>query len=59
MLKWEQLEQDHAGYIYRARVPGGWLVKEVLTDCRDSGYEWRSSLVFIPDPDRTWGIVPC
>lgn len=29
MLNWEQLPQNHAGTLFRVKVIGGWLVKEV------------------------------
>ncbi len=32
-LVWEELKQDQAGYMYRCKVPGGWLVKEVHDVC--------------------------
>src|SRR5215213_5758267 len=25
---WEEVPQNHAGYLYRLKVPGGWIVKE-------------------------------
>ena len=60
---WEKVEQEQSGYLYRAKVPGDWLVKEVqdvLTSNEDAGlkmhdgYEWRSSLCFVPDVDHAW-----
>jgi hypothetical protein len=65
-IKWEQIQQDHGDYLYRAKVPGGWLVKntnDVLTtrsDPNDHRYpyeenlEYRSSICFIPDPNNEW-----
>ena len=49
MIKWEQLKSNrdaHYGFIYRAKVPGGWLVHYV-------GYE-ASGLTFYPDPQHKW-----
>lgn len=61
-LEWEDLEQDTAGHIQRAAIPGGWLVRQVDDVCSDytgkgteSGYEWRTSMTFVPDPDHVWG----
>lgn len=61
-LEWEDLEQDTAGHIQRAAIPGGWLVRQVDDVCSDytgkgteSGYEWRTSMAFVPDPDHVWG----
>ena len=60
LIEWEELRQTQAGYLYRAQVPGGWLVKEVqdvgivLNGSLDHGYSWQSTLVFIPDPTHSW-----
>jgi hypothetical protein len=61
-LEWEDLKQDTAGHIQRAAIPGGWLVRQVDDVCSDytgngteSGYEWRTSMAFVPDPDHVWG----
>lgn len=69
MLVWETVKQqtsagrDLAGYVYRAKVPNGWLVKEVQ-DCGYldehrryiDGYSWTSSIAFVPDPEHTWEV---
>jgi hypothetical protein len=56
-LTWEQIgfyEKNHPfqvpDEVSRARVPGGWLVWAV-----GGGMAERSGLVFVPDPDGTWG----
>lgn len=46
MINWEVLKSNASGTIYRAKVPGGWLV-------RMSGYE-AEGLTFYPDPDHEW-----
>ena len=39
--------------LFRARVPGGWLVREVTGgDGNDRGD--RTSIVYVPDPDGEW-----
>jgi len=59
-MKWETIENEHAGYISRARTPTGWLVCQVDDVLKDlngqmqNGYEWRSALTFVLDPDGTW-----
>ncbi len=61
-IEWELLEQDQSGYMYRSKVPGGWMVKcveDVLVDLNEdrkmcNGYEWRSALCFVPDPSYQW-----
>lgn len=59
-LKWEKVEDG----IARTRTPTGWLVREVSEVCNDlsenglgrleTGYEWRTTLTFVPDPDGIW-----
>ncbi len=46
MLKWEKLATDYSCPVYRAKVPGGWLVSI-------SGYEGEG-LTFYPDPSHEW-----
>lgn len=60
-LIWEDLPSDTASYFSRAKVPGGWLVREV-NDVQtmdqptiDRGHFWTSAMTFIPDPQHTWG----
>jgi len=47
MLKWESVPSDSRISVYRARVPGGWLV-----------FTWwgssYSGLTFYPDPNHQW-----
>lgn len=47
MIQWERLKSsgDTTVDIYRARVPGGWLV------LADSG---EHSITFYPDPHHQW-----
>lgn len=64
-IVWESIFTTHAEYLSRAKVHGGWLVKSV-SDVRTlvpdgyggytttDGYEWRTALTFIPDPDHEW-----
>lgn len=63
-LEWEQIEHNHGNYITRAKIFGGWLVMstdEVQTLRNDgyglspeNGYEWRTSITFVPDPKHEW-----
>jgi hypothetical protein len=69
MLVWETVKQQTSdgrnlsGYIYRAKVSNGWLVKEVQ-DCGFvdthqryvDGYSWTSSITFVPDPEHKWEV---
>lgn len=63
-VKWESVEQDgnHDGWMHRARVHGGWLVRYTsdTADLRSEagtspyGYEWRHTMTFVPDPNGEW-----
>jgi hypothetical protein len=61
-LQFEELKSNLAGTMWRAKVPGGWLVKDVQDVISDSdsqhlygnGYEWRSSICFVPDENHNW-----
>jgi len=63
MPKWEQVTED--GSTWRLRVPGGWIVRysdDIIHDQSDlgrgfqSGWDWRSSLVFVSDWNWEWTI---
>ena len=65
-LKWEKVESHHSNYINRAAVFGGWLVMST-DDVREyqgpdsymsgkEGYQWRTSICFIPDPNHEWDL---
>ncbi len=59
---WEKIMSGE-GYIMRTRTPTGWLVREV-NDCAhvtphesqriSIGWDWRTTLVFVPDPEGIW-----
>jgi len=59
LLVWEEID----GYHRRAKVPGGWLVKnfeDVYHLHNESsqggqGWDWRVSMCFLPDPNHQWG----
>ena len=62
-LEFESIETPRFGmYIARAKVPGGWLVtctQDVNTQLPErgitgQGYEWRTSITFVPDPNHEW-----
>ena len=47
MLKWQEVQSDSYMKVYRAKVPGGWLVFTY----------WGSSFAgqaFYPDPNHQW-----
>ena len=49
MLEWKKIEDSgasHYGSVYRAKVPGGWLVLVAQTE--------GTALTFYPDPNHTW-----
>jgi hypothetical protein len=61
MLKLEKLEQDFkfqggepVFHLYRARIPGGWLV---LMQNWKTSWEWAygyGGATFVPDPQHSW-----
>lgn len=64
-LKWEDISHDNGFILRRARVFNGWLVSaisDVQTNVslsegyiqRSEGYEWRTSITFVPDPNHEW-----
>lgn len=63
-LEWEQIKSNLSSYIYRSKIQGGWLVmctEDVLTTMDEYqpnqiGYQWRSSITFVPDINHTWSI---
>lgn len=62
-LEWEDIKDSESGYLRRAKIPGGWLVKMVddvfhdNAECADRMFnmDWRSSICFVPDPEHLWG----
>lgn len=68
MLKWEPLQSDNQTlFVSRSKVFGGWLVSATM-DVRSAvntgynqpdyttGYEWRTSITFVPDHNHEWNI---
>jgi hypothetical protein len=60
LLEWQKIGERHEERIlvveFRARVPGGWLVKTVSTMTGiHPGYPSVVAKVFLPDPDNEWG----
>ena len=60
-MNWETID----GYHFRAKVPGGWLVKvleDVVQDTefqgRIPGWDYRIALAFVPDPEHEWSLTP-
>lgn len=56
-MEWERIDIN----MYRARIPGGWLVKHEAPVIHDTshlgmidGWDERISICFVPDPDHTW-----
>lgn len=59
-MEWEYLEYN----LYRAKIPGGWLVKQVsdvihLNEHHGmvGGYDIRASICFVPDEGHYWQIL--
>lgn len=58
-MEWRKVNSDP--YIYKTRVPWGWLVlatDDVLHNLPDRnlerGYEWRNHITFVFDPFHRW-----
>ncbi len=59
-MHFEFIDDEHS----RAKVPGGWIIKsytDVLVRLHSdqtpvAGYEWRTSICFMPDADHVWQI---
>lgn len=65
-LVWEMIDENPT--VYRARIFNGWLVRlslDVMTPINTgydkpemlTGYEWRESLTFVPDPNYEWKLI--
>lgn len=58
-MKWEEIDEYHQ----RAKVFGGWIVKayQNVVHNRDglmqSGWDWRASITFVPDPKHEWKLL--
>jgi hypothetical protein len=48
-MQWQKIEGDGVEEIFRARVPGGWLIKII-----HSFVETSVALTFYPDPSHVW-----
>jgi hypothetical protein len=57
-LTWELLN-DTRGYVERAKIPGGWLVRWLnydfhpSLDAAQAGLSY-GGITFVPDPEHTW-----
>ncbi|HEX8851260.1 MAG TPA: hypothetical protein VF761_17170 [Gemmatimonadaceae bacterium] len=59
-VKWEKIANNH-GSMYRAEVPGGWLVRydnDVTAPWfdgqRNASYDTVSTMTFLPDANHQW-----
>lgn len=55
-LDFEDIGSNY-GDVSRAKVPGGWLVLmsyDVHHTDGGTGWDWRPTLTFIPDPNHEW-----
>jgi hypothetical protein len=66
-LKWEEINHNNGFFLKRTRVFGGWLVaavSDVISHVNTGytkpdylqGYEWRTSITFVPDPNHEWKL---
>jgi len=57
-LKWEEIARSnkHDSATYRARAPGGWIVRHLEWAPSDGdGWNLSTSLVYVPDREHLWG----
>ena len=52
-MKWEKLDSG-IGEIWRAKVPGGWLVLAERSVSFNNSAGIGVGLAFYPDPNHTW-----
>ena len=59
-FEWEELGDN---YSKRAKVHGGWIVVHYTDVVHETehqgmagGWDWRSSMVFVPDPKHEWEL---
>lgn len=67
-MEWEDISNTPTStYLRRAKVPGGWLVtatEDVIHDQGEygrgmvGGWDWRTSICFVPDPNHEW-VIKC
>lgn len=59
-IEWEWEKLDEA--TYRSKVIGGWLILHVnslaVTDGKNRATSMSESMVFLPDRDHEWSIMP-
>lgn len=53
--KWEVLENNPATHTKRSKIVGGWLVHHSTVTTKGNISE---SMVFVPDRDHEWHILP-
>lgn len=56
-VEWEELTHNRGTYLSRAKVPGGWLVREeqdVISLHPGTQTFQSGSITFIPDPNHVW-----
>lgn len=65
-ISWEQIEDEtnHSGFLYRCKVPGGWLyrytddVPLVREDGDiDYGHAWNHAMTFVPNAVEIGAMV--
>lgn len=60
-VEFESLSTNISAYLYRAKVPGGWLVTctdESPMTVTDYGYDqkYHTAPIFIADPTHSWEV---
>lgn len=66
-FEWEKIDETETFATLRAKVIGGWIVKNeasffTASDCSHNGHSIAvrpsmDSMIFIPDPEHKWEIT--
>jgi hypothetical protein len=54
-FEWEEIENSHGIYTYRAKVIGGWVFSSVTMGSMYRRY-MAENIVFISDPNHEWEL---
>ena len=59
-VMWERVDASHPHWLFRAKVPGGWLVTGGIDPSRPAPRKLAEvvgvGLTFVPDPQHEWEL---
>jgi len=53
-FEWEEIYNKDYNITYRAKCPGGWLIKDIHKNVE--GNHFHTDIIFIEDQDYAWSI---